>query len=439
MRAARGLALLSVLAFVAVAYAQAPNAPENARRFQNDLIAYAAFQSDVSQLSSMQIASPEQLDAALERAARHNTRALVRGWMNYGANVAAQSPTFVAGVRDAAARLGADALVREIASDRARIRRLDGTEEASRFVLETIAADAERVAYAADRLMEYSNALQRAPWASADAAGQLERVQRLRGAGEPGGYSPSIPISVAAQLTVTPLSVRIGADSTSFGGRRFWDVLNGRGSVLGVSSVRRPPPRDDYGRASVEAMLAVAALKALDAEEAQPSAVDSYLSDRTSMSCVEMARLQFYQCVSAARFNYENGYCLARHGVRDIALCMDPSLRLAPPALIAAQDAAPMRETQDTPEPPEAADAPPPAPRTQQQTSAAPSSADASFLASLESLGPGELFARADELDEEGASSRARAARRLLIARFPDSPLAHVAAQQLARRRPQPQ
>jgi hypothetical protein len=42
------------------------------------------------------------------------------------------------------------------------------------------------------------------------------------------------------------------------------------------------------------------------------------------------------------------------------------------------------------------------------------------------------LFARADELDEQGAHAQARIVRRTLIARFPDSPLALIAAQQLA-------
>lgn len=50
----------------------------------------------------------------------------------------------------------------------------------------------------------------------------------------------------------------------------------------------------------------------------------------------------------------------------------------------------------------------------------------------LAAMGPGELFAHADELDQRGQAQRARVVRRLLISRFPDSPLAVTAAQQLA-------
>lgn len=52
--------------------------------------------------------------------------------------------------------------------------------------------------------------------------------------------------------------------------------------------------------------------------------------------------------------------------------------------------------------------------------------------ANFELMGPGELFARADELDQQGRADEARTVRRTLIARFPDSPLAATAAQQLA-------
>jgi hypothetical protein len=50
----------------------------------------------------------------------------------------------------------------------------------------------------------------------------------------------------------------------------------------------------------------------------------------------------------------------------------------------------------------------------------------------LSKMGAGQLFTRADELDEQGKTAEARGVRRTLIARFPGSPLATTAAQQLA-------
>lgn len=63
------------------------------------------------------------------------------------------------------------------------------------------------------------------------------------------------------------------------------------------------------------------------------------------------------------------------------------------------------------------------------QTSVAPVS---DFQTKLDTYGAGQLFALADELAEQGQADQSRAARRALISRFPESPLAATAAQQLA-------
>jgi hypothetical protein len=52
--------------------------------------------------------------------------------------------------------------------------------------------------------------------------------------------------------------------------------------------------------------------------------------------------------------------------------------------------------------------------------------------AGLAKLNAGQLFAKADELEEQGRPDLARMARRELVSRFPDSPLAQTAAQQMA-------
>ncbi|RYD86038.1 MAG: tetratricopeptide repeat protein [Verrucomicrobiaceae bacterium] len=66
------------------------------------------------------------------------------------------------------------------------------------------------------------------------------------------------------------------------------------------------------------------------------------------------------------------------------------------------------------------------------RVAAAQAQADAAFQARLKSGNPGELFALADELKQSGQEDRARQALRALVSRFPNSPLAPVAAQQMA-------
>ena len=71
-----------------------------------------------------------------------------------------------------------------------------------------------------------------------------------------------------------------------------------------------------------EVSLRYGKTQALDAVSANESAVSRLINDPRSRDCFEMAQLQLYQCMSAARFRYENAFCLGQHGLRDIGACI---------------------------------------------------------------------------------------------------------------------
>ncbi|WP_447774997.1 hypothetical protein [Variovorax boronicumulans] len=58
--------------------------------------------------------------------------------------------------------------------------------------------------------------------------------------------------------------------------------------------------------------------------------------------------------------------------------------------------------------------------------------AEQQFRSSLQTMNPGQLFARADELNTQGDKTRAREVQRALTSRFPNHPLAATAARQIA-------
>ncbi len=496
MRAIRSLAAFAAAALIAVAYAQgsalAPQSPsEAAQQPLPDIIAYAAFQSDVSDLGSMQLASAADIDSALDLAARHDRDALVRGWMSYAADVAAQSPPFVEGVREAEHRWGRDTVAR-ITSNRSFARQLPGSADAIHRVLDALASDAARVAGVAERHRGFAYSLQSDLWGSAMVVKLDERLQRIRALGQPGGFTPVIPISAAGRLTTGLSSISPDAGDTAIGGRRFWDAVDDNSPVLEAGS----PPfghqparwREDEARPdTLNAILSVAALRVLGAQRTQAGAISYFLSDPRAVGCVEMAQLQFYSCLSATRFVYENEHCLAQHGLRDVAMCIsEPILHdetymaafAAPPANfaelaeVAAVNIAPIAAPQAGPAPepmpvseaveqaevaslpgtevaslPGTAEAPTASPIVSVEplpplvtavaapvtgALAAAPTANVGATASFGEMGVGELFARADELDEQGQAAQARMVRRSLIARFPESPLALLAAQRLA-------
>ncbi len=110
----------------------------------------------------------------------------------------------------------------------------------------------------------------------------------------------------------------------SFGGRRFWDAAPRR-----RTSWKSPPPRSATNGASTPraAKRSTAWPRSPRCKRSTPSsdhqsAASQLMSDPRSRDCIEMAQLQLYQCMSAARFRYENAFCLGQHGLRDIGLCI---------------------------------------------------------------------------------------------------------------------
>ncbi len=323
----RSLAVLTTTAAVAlfgVANAQTTPADEPAEaNLQTAVTAYAAYQSDVSELRASGMSNADDLETALDRVARHNRDELTRGWVAYGSSIATQSPAFVQGVRDAADYYGRDAVIWAVTVDPSYARGLRGGQEATRMLLDSANADAARIVAVADRYQELAYALQRQRWARSVAPQQAARVQRVRSLGREGSPDDAVPATWAPRLTVTALSVQPASDPTAYGGRRFWDAVQGNAEVVEVAATPSATYRVNATRGeALDRMAAVAALRALDAVDTHQSAVSRLINDPRSRDCFEMAQLQLYQCMSAARFRYENAFCLGEHGLRDIGQCI---------------------------------------------------------------------------------------------------------------------
>jgi hypothetical protein len=326
----RSLAVWTTTAAVAllgVANAQTPPAAEASAAsgdLQTAITAYAAYHADVSELRARTPNNAATLETALDRVGRHNRDELTRGWIAYGAQTAAQSPAFVEGVRRAAAYYGRDAVIWAITVDPSYARGLRGGQEATRLMLDSAAADSQRILAVADRYQEYAYSVQRQRWANTVAPQQAARVNRIRALGREGAPDNAVPASYAPRFAVTPLSIQPASDPTAYGGRRFWDALRGGADTVEVSST----PASALTRVNatrgeaLDRMASVAALQALDAADANQSAVSRLINDPRSRDCFEMAQLQLYQCMSAARFRYENAFCLGQHGLRDIGACI---------------------------------------------------------------------------------------------------------------------
>ncbi len=332
----RRLAVLTTTAVVAmfgVAHAQtattaapasapaATAAPAQPGSLREAVLAYAAYHADVTDMRAARINTADDLETALDRGARHNRDAMTRGWVAYGALTAAQSTPFNQGVRDAAAYYGRDAVVWAITADPSYARGLRGGSDATKLMLDSAAADSARIISVADRYQEMAYSLQRQRWANAVAPAKDQRLLRVRALGTASGALAHVSDNVTSRLSVTPVSLSPQTDPSVFGGRRFWDAIGGGPEVVQVAAQNVNWRVNVTRGEALDRMASIAALQALGADSNQ-SAVSQLMNDPRSRDCLEMAQLQLYQCMSAARFRYENAFCLGQHALRDVGTCI---------------------------------------------------------------------------------------------------------------------
>ena len=270
----------------------------------NDTVArsaavYVAYARDMATIQGG-FASPEAVQQALRRGATSDPNQISRGLVAYASILALQSPEFVSGVRQA----GADPTTRRQIIDRivanpAYAATLPGGEAAASLVMGVLEADIIALASAADSVesdaynIQYTGD-QRNGWGRAASPNREARLQ-----------------------TVKDLSARPVLPSSQETARLF--AASNSGSGLGVSQgrLRRAP----YAP-SVTNALAMAALAALGAAGDNAVANTNALQyDRASQDCLASSKLNLFQCMAAARPNYEDMFCLGRHVIRDLSTC----------------------------------------------------------------------------------------------------------------------
>ncbi|MBL8550135.1 MAG: hypothetical protein JNJ73_09115 [Hyphomonadaceae bacterium] len=286
----RKAALIALLALAASACAGASSgsgtsAPVAAASGSSDPVieaaeAYAAYRADVAALRQAELGSMRDLEAALERAARHNRVSLQRGWIAYGALHASQSRTFRDGVVRAARRLGRETVLTALERGGADPVDARGERDALGLIYASGASDVAAAETAALNLEGQASAA--SSWPNPSPSARAARLRRL-GAASFAGRPELRPFTLDTPLRGRPMPVA--------------------------------PAREAIARR----MTALAAMRILEAE---PARMQRVLDDAQTQTCLRMANLQFYQCVSVTHTPDEAAYCLSRHALREVSGCM---------------------------------------------------------------------------------------------------------------------
>jgi len=301
--------LIATLASLALLYA----APARADSVHDALDAYALYQNDVSVLLDLEIDSAQAVNGAVARVSRHNPARVSRGWIAYGALVAAQSPAFASGVEQRIEASSRAQVLRDMRADVTYARRqADGAPNAIRLILSAAGADGARAAYAGDRYDSIARG-ETARWInSSERLGALTRA------------SANLTPAMRERLHINALAVNPASDADAFGGRRFWDSLSNR---------EGRPARGRNGREHrsytdvTDRMLTLGALIVMDATDSERSRVSALLNEPLTQQCLSMQQLQLRQCLSVSVDTSERTYCLASHGLTGPGGCFSAMAR----------------------------------------------------------------------------------------------------------------
>ena len=275
----------------------------------NDGVAQAAsiYVTFIADVGTIRAGFPdaESVQAAMRKGSAYDPAQLSRGMIAYASILALQSPEFVAGVR----QFGVDPVQRReiiaaIVNDPAYAAVLPGADAAASVIISTLGTDINALTAIADAVEGDAYTIQerndpRRRWAVLPIPNRENRLQAVK------------TISTGQMLPSAEASARLFAAANA-----------GTGLSVAPGTARAPytPP--------VVNALAIAALAALGAagDEARPN-TDALMTESSSQFCLNMSKLNLYQCLAASRPSYEDMFCVGRHVVRDLATCTRGSTR----------------------------------------------------------------------------------------------------------------
>ncbi len=272
---------------------------------------YVSFIRDVGTIPAGGFQDAESIQAAMRRGAAYDPATLSRGMIAYGSILALQSPEFVQGVRTYAADPTSRAeVIANLTRDPAYAAGLPGAAAAAGLIAATLGHDIATLTAIAEGVEGDAYTIQerrdpRRRWAVQPIASREVRLESVK------------TISSGQMLPSAEDSARLFAAANS-----------GSGLSLTGTSVEAP-----FTPAVVHS-LAIAALAALGAagDEAR-SSTEALSIETNAQFCLDMSKLNLFQCLAASRPSYEDMFCIGRHIVRDLATCTSEAVVRRAPTL----------------------------------------------------------------------------------------------------------
>ena len=264
----------------------------------------------------------ESIARSLKIGAAYEPGQLLRGAIAYGAVAALQDPAFVAGVRkyvgDAAQRRE---ITNQIIQNPNFVLGMDGASSAAGLTIAALGTEGQKLYDAGKAVKQSAYDIQHQKWSKSDVANRDLRLSQAKALS-------ATPIVGDLAETARLQQASVGAES------------------LGLTPLAANPPYTPV----VVRSLAVAALAALgEAGDANLDTVMAVMADPNIGSCINMSKLNLYQCLAVSKPHYEDVFCLGQHVMMDTGRCVIKAAglpepyepRFVPQVRVAATESAP--------------------------------------------------------------------------------------------------
>ena len=262
--------------------------------------AFRAYEKQAA-LISPAFTSGASVEQSLAVGSAYEPKQLSRGEIAYAALIALQDPTFVSAVRIYAKDPGQRRdLAARIEQDPRYAVAFDGSANAAGLIVATMASEAGRIQTAGAAVKQSAYTVQHSAWSKSkiiDPAGRLAQTK---------ARSAAIMASVPEDVTLLRASEGVGEDANA-------------AQALGVHGQPIAGPYEPV----VTRGLAVAALAVLGAGgDDNDAAVETVMTAPENGACLNLSKLNLYQCLAVAGPWYEDVFCLGEHALKETAQCL---------------------------------------------------------------------------------------------------------------------
>lgn len=284
-----------------------PPPPPPTALSQNIVQLAASYQAYMRQASALtpNFSDGGQVQTELQTGESYSVPQLSRGAIAYAAVVALQDPTFVAAVKKYAVDPeGRKAMVKLLVDNPSYAGQFDGAQSAASLIVAKLTADGEALHATGSAIKQAAYTIQAQKWSKDTVSDRDGRLALAKQIGErlmaPGAEDSAVLLQAA---------------------------VSGSGLNISPAATTVQPPYTE----GVMHGLAVAALAVLgaasDADDAQAVAL---LDEDDGAKCLNLAKLNQYQCLAVSKPQYEDVFCLGQHVLMDTGRCMQRIAGTAP-------------------------------------------------------------------------------------------------------------